>query len=98
MQLQDFIQVVCRKNAGPRRFTIVIILCKDADFQRASQSKALTVGNPLIAVRPPEGLCPTNVACGAGHDRRTLYITEAEHGAILRARLPTAGRAMFSHR
>ena len=96
MQLQDFIQVVCRKNAGPRRFTLDIILCNDADYQRASQSKALTVGNPLIAVRPPEGLCPTNVAYG-GHDRRTLYITEAYSGTILRAHADVPGRPMFSH-
>ena len=97
MQLQDFIQVVCRKNAGPRRFTLDIILCNDADYQRASQSKALTVGNPLIAVRPPEGLCPTNVACGAGHDRRTLYLTEAYSGTILRAHADVPARPMFSH-
>jgi len=97
MQLQDFIQVVCRKNAGPRRFTLDIILCNDADYQRASQSKALTVSNPLIAVRPPEGPCPTNVACGAGHDRRTLYITEAYSGTILRAHADVPARPMFSH-
>ena len=32
-----------------------------------------------------------------GDDLRDLYITEAESGAILRARLPTPGRALFSH-
>jgi len=59
MQLQDFIQVVCSKNA-------------------------------------PEGLCPTDVACG-GYDRRTLYITEAYCGTIVRAHADVPGRPMFSH-
>jgi hypothetical protein len=30
-------------------------------------------------------------------DGRTMFITEAESGAILYARMPVAGKAMFSH-
>jgi len=55
------------------------------------------LGEPTARVRSCAGIRTTNVTYG-GPDLRTLYITEAEHGAILRARLPTAGRAMFSHR
>jgi gluconolactonase len=36
----------------------------------------------------------TNVAYG-GADRKTLYITEAEHGCILMARMPVAGRVVY---
>ena len=52
MQLQDFIQVVCSKNAGPRRFTLDIIFRNNADYQRATQSKALTAARlvPLYGV------------------------------------------------
>jgi hypothetical protein len=52
MQLHDFIQVVCSKNAGQRRFTLDIISCNDADYQRATQSKALTAASlvPLYGV------------------------------------------------
>jgi gluconolactonase len=32
-----------------------------------------------------------------GPDRRTLYITEAEQGVILRARMPQPGKLMYSH-
>lgn len=54
------------------------------------------IGEPLYRIRSCTGLRTTNVAFG-GPDRRTLYITEAERGAILTARLPHAGRLMFSH-
>jgi len=54
-------------------------------------------GEPTARIRSCAGIRTTNAAYG-GPDLRTLYITEAEHGVILRARLPTAGRAMFSHR
>jgi gluconolactonase len=36
----------------------------------------------------------TNVAYG-GPDRKTLFITEAEHGVILKAKLPTPGVKMY---
>jgi gluconolactonase len=54
------------------------------------------LGDPLIAVRSPEGLYTTNVAYG-GPDRRTLYITESYSATILRARVDVPGRPMFSH-
>ena len=54
------------------------------------------IGEPLYRIRSCTGLRTTNVAFG-GADRRTLFITEAERGAILTARLPHPGRLMFSH-
>ena len=54
------------------------------------------LGEPLARVRSCAGLKTTNLAYG-GADGRDLYITEADSGAILRARLPTPGRALFSH-
>jgi gluconolactonase len=54
------------------------------------------LGVPVARVTSPAGLRTTNVAYG-GPDRRDLYVTESEDGAILRARLPTPGRPMFSH-
>lgn len=53
-------------------------------------------GQPLYRIRSCAGRLVTNIAYG-GPDRRTMYITESESGTILRAQLPTAGRAMFSH-
>jgi len=55
------------------------------------------LGEPVARVRSCAGIRPTNVAFG-GPDRRTLYITESEQGVILRARVATPGRALFSHR
>ncbi|WP_028602493.1 SMP-30/gluconolactonase/LRE family protein [Ottowia thiooxydans] len=54
------------------------------------------IGEPLYRIRSCTGLRTTNVAFG-GPDRRTLFITEAERGAILQAHLPHPGRVMFSH-
>lgn len=54
------------------------------------------LGQPLYRIRSCAGLLTTNVAYG-GADRKTLYVTESESGAILRATLPVAGRLMFSH-
>ena len=54
------------------------------------------LGEPVARIRSCAGIRTTNVAFG-GDDGRTLYITEAEHGVILRARLPVAGRRMYSH-
>jgi len=54
------------------------------------------IGEPLYRIRSCTGLRTTNVAFG-GPDRRTLFITEAEQGAILQVRLPYPGRLMFSH-
>ena len=54
------------------------------------------LGEPLARIRSCEGLKTANLAYG-GADGRDLYITEAEPGSILRARLPTPGRVLFSH-
>ena len=55
-----------------------------------------TLGEPVGRIRSCAGIRTTNLAFG-GADRRSLYITEAEEGVILRARLDTPGRRMFSH-
>ncbi len=52
------------------------------------------VGEPLYRIRSCAGLRVTNVAYG-GSDRRTLFITEAEEGVILKVDLPTPGLPMF---
>jgi gluconolactonase len=54
------------------------------------------LGEPLLRIRSPLRLGTTNVAFG-GPDRRDLYITESESGALLRARLGTPGAALLSH-
>jgi gluconolactonase len=53
-------------------------------------------GEPRCRVRSCTGLFTTNAAFG-GADRCELYITESDTGTILRARLPTPGKPMFSH-
>ncbi|MGE3922470.1 MAG: SMP-30/gluconolactonase/LRE family protein [Lautropia sp.] len=53
-------------------------------------------GEPWLRIDCCVGDKPTNIAFG-GADRRTLYIMEAATGSILTARLPVAGRAMYSH-
>src|SRR5262249_32865945 len=57
MQLQDFAQVVRSKNAGPRRITLDVIFGSDADYQRATQSEALTAEKiaPLYGVAGDAG-------------------------------------------
>jgi gluconolactonase len=54
------------------------------------------LGEPVARIRSCAGLRTTNVTFG-GPDRRSLFITEAEHGAILTARMETPGRQMYSH-
>ena len=54
------------------------------------------LGQPSARVQTCAGILLTNVAYG-GADRRTLYITESETGAILRATMPTPGKPMYSH-
>jgi gluconolactonase len=53
-------------------------------------------GEPLYRVQSCRGEANTNVAYG-GPDNKSLYITESESGSILMARMPVAGRKMFSH-
>lgn len=54
------------------------------------------LGEPLFRIKSCAGMRTTNLAYG-GPDRKTLYITEAEHGVILKAQLPVAGKQLFSH-
>ena len=54
------------------------------------------LGRPKYRVVVPDGLSTTNFAFGDA-DRKTLYITESETGAVYRARAPVAGRPMYSH-
>jgi gluconolactonase len=54
-------------------------------------------GEPLYRVDAPDGgLFTTNCAYG-GEDGRTLHMIESRSGTIFTARLPVAGRAMYSH-
>jgi gluconolactonase len=55
------------------------------------------LGEPLARIRSSAGIRTTNVAFG-GPERKTLFITEAEQGVILQARMETPGRQMYSHR
>jgi gluconolactonase len=54
------------------------------------------IGEPLYRLRSAAGLNTTNLAYG-GLDRRTVFVTESASGSILKARVPVAGRALFSH-
>lgn len=54
------------------------------------------LGEPLCRITSCAGLATTNVAYG-GSQRKSLYITEAESGSILKAELDTPGRRMYSH-
>ena len=53
-------------------------------------------GEPKLRVQSCASDMVTNV-CFGGEDRRTIYITDSGAGAILTARLPTAGERLFSH-
>ncbi len=53
-------------------------------------------GEPLYRIDAPEGLATTNCAYGDA-DGRTLYMVESRSGTVLTARLPVAGRSMYSH-
>lgn len=52
-------------------------------------------GEPMLRINSCAGTHTTNVAYG-GADRRRLYITESETGAILQADMPAPGRLPFS--
>jgi gluconolactonase len=54
------------------------------------------LGEPLFRIKSCAGLGTTNCAYG-GAGRKSLFITESSTGSVLRAELPVAGRAMFSH-
>lgn len=54
-------------------------------------------GEPLYRIKScTGGLRTTNCAYG-GPDRKTLYITEAETGTIIKAQMPVPGRIMYAH-
>ena len=53
-------------------------------------------GEPIWRIKSCAGMRTTNLAFG-GPDNKTLFITEAEHGVILKAQLPVAGKRMYSH-
>ena len=53
-------------------------------------------GEPIYRVNTAGSDLVTNLAFG-GPDMRTLYFTDSGAGVIQRARLPVAGRRMFSH-
>jgi len=52
------------------------------------------MGEPLYHIKSCAGMRVTNIAYG-GPERRTLFITEAEEGVILKVDLPTPGLTMF---
>lgn len=54
------------------------------------------LGEPLYRIRSCKGLGVTNLAYG-GADMKDLYITEMQTGSVLRARMPVAGKPMYSH-
>ena len=53
-------------------------------------------GVPLYQVRSCAGESTTNIAYG-GDDRKTLYIVDSARCNILTAKMPVAGKAMYSH-
>ena len=54
------------------------------------------LGEPLYYIRSCTKEMTTNIAFG-GPDNKTLAITESRSGSILMARLPVAGKRMYSH-
>ena len=54
-------------------------------------------GEPQFRIDSPDGgLTTTNCAYG-GEDLRTLYMVESRGGYVFTARVPVAGKAMYSH-
>jgi gluconolactonase len=89
-----FVQLPC---AGPDG----VALDEDGDVVVAHPTLGAVwvfsrIGLPLHYIRTCAGEMTTNIAFG-GPDNKTLFITESRTGSILTARLPTAGRPMFSH-
>jgi gluconolactonase len=54
------------------------------------------MGEPKHRIRSCSGLNTTNLAFG-GPGNKSLFITESMSGTILRAKLPDAGKVMYSH-
>jgi gluconolactonase len=53
-------------------------------------------GEPLYQVKSCAGTSTTNLAYG-GEDRKTLYIVDSRANNILTAKMPVAGKIMYSH-
>jgi gluconolactonase len=53
-------------------------------------------GEPLYQVKSCAGEMTTNLAYG-GADRKTLYVVDSGKANILTARMPVAGKLMYSH-
>jgi gluconolactonase len=53
-------------------------------------------GEPLYRVQSCRSDLVTNVAFG-GADMKTLYVTDSGGGCVLMARVPVAGRRLYSH-
>jgi gluconolactonase len=53
-------------------------------------------GVPLYQVKSCGGEMTTNIAYG-GADRKTLYIVDSARGNVLAAKMPVAGKLMYSH-
>lgn len=53
-------------------------------------------GVPLYQVKSCGGEMTTNIAYG-GADRKALYIVDSARGNVLAARMPVAGKRMYSH-
>ncbi|HEX7124171.1 MAG TPA: SMP-30/gluconolactonase/LRE family protein [Thermodesulfobacteriota bacterium] len=64
---------------------------------RAGGDLELLLGDTVARIRSAAGLGTSNVAFG-GPDRRSLWITEAEAGVVLEARMPAAGLALCGQR
>jgi gluconolactonase len=53
-------------------------------------------GVPVYQIQSCKGVMTVNIAYG-GKDNKTLYILESKSGSILTARMPVAGKRMYSH-
>lgn len=54
------------------------------------------LGDVVARIQSPAGIRSTNVAFGV-EDPHELFITESEHGVVLKVRLPVAGLPLLSH-
>lgn len=68
-----------------------------AHFGRGTVWLLSRLGDTIARIRSAAGLGTTNVAFG-GPDGRSLWITEAETGTILEARMPAAGLPLYGQR
>jgi len=52
-------------------------------------------GEPILRINSPRGIYTTNCAFG-GPDNRTLFMTEASSGTVLKTQLEVPGRQLYS--